>query len=73
MTKTTSFASYATKTRFAMLGIPGFHRLWRNFPDPSARLANFLPCDWNWQSSLPKRNARNSSGSVLVVCSVTTP
>ena len=29
--------------RFAALGIPGFHSLWRGFPTTSARLANFLP------------------------------
>jgi hypothetical protein len=27
--------------RFPTLGIPGFHGLWRTFPDPSARLGNF--------------------------------
>ena len=28
--------------KFAILGVPGFHCLLRNFPDPSARIANFL-------------------------------
>ena len=28
--------------KFAALGIPGFHCLWRNFPEPSARIAIFL-------------------------------
>jgi hypothetical protein len=32
-----------TNIRLATLGIPGCHRLWRTFPNPSARLANFLP------------------------------
>ena len=32
-----------TNIRLAKLGIPDYHRLWRNFPVPSACLANFLP------------------------------
>ena len=34
--------------RLAKLGIPGFHRLWRNFPIPSARIADFLPYVESW-------------------------
>src|SRR5437763_11674601 len=29
--------------RFPKLCIPGFHGLWRSFPEPSARHGNFLP------------------------------
>ena len=35
--------SQLVNIRLARLGIPGFHRLWRTFPSPSARIANFLP------------------------------
>ena len=34
--------------RLAKLGIPGYHRLWRNFPIPSARIADFLPYEEYW-------------------------
>jgi len=43
-----SMTQSSTNIRLAMLYVPGFHRLWRNFPIPSARLANFLPYARHW-------------------------
>jgi hypothetical protein len=34
--------------RFPTLRVPGFHSLWRSFPEPSARLGNFLPYAGWW-------------------------
>jgi hypothetical protein len=53
-------------TRFPTLRIPGSHSLWRSFPEPSARLGNFLPCAGYWQNLLLVRNTGLLQGSVLV-------